>query len=134
VPEDWQTHWEDYYKILQVDPSAEPEVIAAAYKKLTAKYHPDHNPSPDANEKTKRINVAYSILSDPEKRKVYDAAWLQKKSRPSASSTPKPRPPKSRPPKPVVEPQHIRLHDVDPRQIQTFSIYYTKHGWRLSET
>lgn len=62
----------DYYKILQIDPSAEPEVIDAAYKRLMLKYHPDINKSLDASEKAKVINEAYECLKDPIKRKKYD--------------------------------------------------------------
>lgn len=62
----------DYYKILQVDPSAEPEVIDAAYKRLMLKYHPDQNNSPDATRKSQILNKAYAILSDPQKRREYD--------------------------------------------------------------
>lgn len=62
----------NYYKILQVDSEAEPEVIAAAYKRLALKYHPDTNESPDAMNRMKEINIAYKILSDPHKRKLYD--------------------------------------------------------------
>ena len=64
----------DYYRILQVDPDAEPEVIAAAYRKLAAKYHPDVNPSPEAAERMREINVAYDLLADPAKRAEYDRA------------------------------------------------------------
>jgi DnaJ family protein B protein 4 len=63
---------EDYYKILQVDPSAEPEVITAAYRRLAVKYHPDNNPLPDATPRMQRINEAYAILSDPAQRATYD--------------------------------------------------------------
>lgn len=63
----------DYYAILQVSPAAEKEVIEAAYRKLAQKYHPDINRSPDAEEKMKRINAAYEVLSDPAKRAAYDA-------------------------------------------------------------
>jgi curved DNA-binding protein CbpA len=63
---------EDYYKILQVDPSADPEVITAAYRRLAVKYHPDTNPSPDALPRMQRINEAYAVLSDPKQRAVYD--------------------------------------------------------------
>ena len=63
----------DYYAILQVDPRAEKEVIEAAYRRLAAKYHPDRNRSPEAAEKMKRINAAYDVLSNPEKRAAYDA-------------------------------------------------------------
>jgi membrane protease YdiL (CAAX protease family) len=62
----------NYYKILQVDPNAEPEVISGAYKRLAAKYHPDINKQEDASEKMRRINEAYEVLSDPIKRKEYD--------------------------------------------------------------
>ena len=62
----------DYYAILQVDPRAEMEVIQAVYRRLAAKYHPDVDPSPGASERMKQLNAAYEILSDPEKRKVYD--------------------------------------------------------------
>ncbi len=62
----------DYYKILQVDPSAESEVITGAYRRLAAKYHPDVYKGPDANQRMQIINEAYSVLNDPEKRKKYD--------------------------------------------------------------
>jgi len=65
----------NYYKILQVDSEAEPEVIAAAYKRLALKYHPDTNKSPNALKRMQEINIAYTILSDPEKRKLYDAEY-----------------------------------------------------------
>jgi curved DNA-binding protein CbpA len=63
---------EDYYKILQVDPSADPEVITAAFRRLAVKYHPDTNPSPDATPRMQKINEAYAVLSDPAQRVVYD--------------------------------------------------------------
>jgi curved DNA-binding protein CbpA len=62
----------NYYKILQVDPSAEPEVIVAAYKRLALKYHPDTNKSSDATQRMQEINSAYQILSDPLARSFYD--------------------------------------------------------------
>jgi hypothetical protein len=62
----------NYYRILQIDPSADPDVIAAAYKRLSLKYHPDTNRSPDANQRMQEINEAYRVLSDPTKRAHYD--------------------------------------------------------------
>ncbi len=64
----------DYYRILQVNPNAEKEVIDAAYRKLAAKYHPDVSQVSDAVERMKQINTAYEVLSDPVKRAAYDAA------------------------------------------------------------
>ena len=62
---------ENYYKILQVADFAETEVIKASYRALCKKYHPDMNSNPDP-EKMIRINEAYDILSDEEKKKEYD--------------------------------------------------------------
>lgn len=67
-----QTSSENYYKVLQVDPSAEPEVITAAYHRLARKYHPDTNTSPDAKLKMQAINESYETLSNPAKRAEYD--------------------------------------------------------------
>lgn len=64
-----------YYKVLQVDPEAEPEVINRAYKALCLKYHPDiaKEISPaEATRQMQRINKAYSVVSSPEKRREYD--------------------------------------------------------------
>ena len=63
----------NYYKILQLDPSADPEVIAAAYRKLANKYHPDKNSSADAKSQMQAINEAHDVLKDPALRAEYDA-------------------------------------------------------------
>lgn len=68
---------DDYYKILQVHNLAEPEVIESAYKRLARKYHPDLNDSKDALIRMQKINEAYETLSDPGKRKEYDAYWIR---------------------------------------------------------
>jgi len=62
----------DYYKILQVHPTAEPEVIEAAYRRLARKYHPDVNQDPAAAERMRDLNEAYDLLSDPNERSEYD--------------------------------------------------------------
>ncbi|CAL1394114.1 unnamed protein product [Linum trigynum] len=64
----------DYYKILQVDRSASDDDLKKAYRKLAMKWHPDKNPNnkKDAEAKFKQISEAYEVLSDPQKRAVYD--------------------------------------------------------------
>ncbi len=95
MSENWETNWKDYYKILQLHPSAEQEVVKGAYDKLARKYHPDVNKNPIANERMKDINEAFEILSDLEKRRRYHSTWLQKSDvkrtnpQPSPSATPK---------------------------------------------
>jgi curved DNA-binding protein CbpA len=82
----------DYYRTLQVDPAAEPEVIAAAYRRLAQKYHPDASPAPDAHQRMAAINEAYSVLSDPARRAEYDARRAARRVRRSAPR-PAPAPP-----------------------------------------
>ena len=65
----------NYYEILEVSQSASPEVIEKAYKALVKKYHPDLQPNEnkmDAEKKLKIINEAYDILSNKEKKELYD--------------------------------------------------------------
>ncbi len=62
----------NYYKILQIDPSAEPEMVEAAYHRLARKYHPDQNQSVDATARMQELNEAYEVLSDARKRAAYD--------------------------------------------------------------
>src|SRR5258708_15338700 len=63
----------DYYKILGVERSADKQQIQKAYRKLARKLHPDVNPNnKEAEAKFKEINEAYEVLSDPDKRAMYD--------------------------------------------------------------
>ena len=66
---------QNYYEILEVNKNASPEIIEKAYKTLVKKYHPDLQQDENKNkyeEKIKKINEAYDILSNSEKRKNYD--------------------------------------------------------------
>lgn len=63
----------DYYATLGVARGADAKDIKASYRKLARKYHPDVNPNDKAAEaKFKEVSEAYEVLSDPEKRKLYD--------------------------------------------------------------
>ena len=62
----------DYYKSLGLEKGASDEEIKRAFRKLAKQYHPDVNKEPGAQEKFKEIGEAYSVLSDPEKKRQYD--------------------------------------------------------------
>ena len=63
----------DYYEVLGVSRDADEAAIKKAYRTLAKKYHPDANPGDkEAEKKFKEASEAYSVLSDPEKRKQYD--------------------------------------------------------------
>ena len=63
----------DYYAVLGVSRTASPEEIKKAFRKLARQYHPDVNKAAGAEARFKEINEANEVLSDPEKRKRYDA-------------------------------------------------------------
>ncbi|MDQ2940131.1 MAG: molecular chaperone DnaJ [Actinomycetota bacterium] len=68
---------EDFYKVLGVSRDASAEEIKKAYRKLARENHPDRNPDdPKAEDRFKSIQQAYDTLSDPEKRKQYDAGGM----------------------------------------------------------
>jgi len=62
----------DYYEVLGIGRNATEARIKSAYRKLARKYHPDVNKSPDAVEKFKEATEAYEVLSDSQRRQMYD--------------------------------------------------------------
>lgn len=62
----------DYYALLGVSRDAGPDEIKRSYRQLARELHPDVNPDPAAVEKFKEVTAAYEVLSDPEKRQMYD--------------------------------------------------------------
>ncbi len=75
----WRTYWKDYYQILQVHPTAEQEVIKAAYDRLARKYHPDVNQESSSTQRMVDINEAFEVLGTLETRRLYHPEWLQKR-------------------------------------------------------
>ncbi len=63
---------DDYYGILGVSYECNDKQIKSAFRKLALQYHPDHNSSPEAKQKFRKILEAYEILKDPQKRAVYN--------------------------------------------------------------
>src|SRR5712692_9100001 len=69
-----KTHQRDYYEVLGVSRTASVEEIKAAYRKAALKWHPDRNPESkaEAEAKFRESTEAYSVLSDSQKRQIYD--------------------------------------------------------------
>jgi molecular chaperone DnaJ len=63
---------QDLYEILGVDRNADADTIKKAYRRLARQLHPDVNPDADTQERFKEVSAAYEVLSDPEKRRMYD--------------------------------------------------------------
>ena len=118
-----------HYDNLKVARDAPPEVIRAAYKSLSQKYHPDRNPGdPTASRTMAIINAAYRVLSDPDLRRKHDE-WIRKiEAEPAAKPRPIPRtatPRPSRPPTPKAPPPQAA---VVKSQYQIVN-HLRRYGW-----
>jgi len=67
----------DYYDALGISQNASQKEIKRAFRKLAFKYHPDRSKIPNAEEKFKEASEAYAVLSDPKKRRQYDASGFE---------------------------------------------------------
>lgn len=76
----------DPYRVLQVVPSAEQEVVNAAYRALALKYHPDRDASGTAERRMAQLNEAYSLVRDPAVRAAFDAKNKQPQDQTRAQS------------------------------------------------
>lgn len=65
---------EDYYHILRIQPTATSREIKKAYRKRSRKLHPDRHPEKDTTAKLQRVERAWEILGDPERKREYDTA------------------------------------------------------------
>jgi molecular chaperone DnaJ len=61
-----------YYEVLSVQRTVGEDELKKSFRRLAMKFHPDRNPDADAQEKFKEAKEAYEILSDPQKRAMYD--------------------------------------------------------------
>ena len=68
----------DYYELLQVNPTAEPETIHRVYRLLAQRFHPDNQQSGSV-ERFRALHEAYSVLSDPEQRASYDIGYAERR-------------------------------------------------------
>src|SRR5437762_541446 len=85
----------DLYRVLQVDPRADAEVLEAAYWRLARKYHPDVSSAPDAAARMRELNDAYATLRDPLRRATYDRARAEaRRPDPRAPTATRPRAPR----------------------------------------
>jgi DnaJ-class molecular chaperone len=70
-----------WYQVLQVDPAADGDIISTVYRRLALRYHPDRDPSLEAQVRMRELNQAYAVLKDPEQRARYDAELAARRDR-----------------------------------------------------
>lgn len=110
--------WEDYYKVLEVEPGASLAEVKSAYRAKALAFHPDRLIGVDeeekraAEEKLKTVNRANAVLSDPEARKKYHVQWLGR----------------HKPPIPSVDRTRLRFTDIEAGKRRTGSFTLTNEG------
>jgi curved DNA-binding protein CbpA len=120
----------DPYKVLQVDPEAEDEVVHAAYRRLARKYHPDLAAGPEAAARMLAINAAWDLIGEPDRRAAFERERARR-ARPvradasEASAAPaQPRPAQPRPAQPTRA-QPTRAQPPPPPPPETVSRDWT---------
>jgi curved DNA-binding protein CbpA len=63
----------NWYQVLQLDTAADPDIISTVYRRLALRYHPDRDPSQEAQMRMRELNQAYAVLKDPVLRARYDS-------------------------------------------------------------
>jgi hypothetical protein len=87
MKENWQTNWEDYYQILGIDNTSDDKSIKKAYDFKKWTLHPDRmtgvpeSTKQQAEQEFKRVNYAFDVLKDPQKRRQYNEEWLKRTSK-----------------------------------------------------
>ena len=113
-------NWIDFYQILGVDPDCDQEKIKQTYRDKVQILHPDRlmKDYPEriqrqAEEDLKKLNQAYSVLGDPQKRAQYHAEWMQRNADVKTTYLPKP--------KPAVNPTSILVKNLEPGEFKVVS-------------
>jgi curved DNA-binding protein CbpA len=116
----------DYYKILEIEPNVSAEAIKKSYRRLSKLYHPDINPR--GAEQFKNINEANSVLSDVEKRKLYDINYKVAFSTSQNSNTTNQRKPKAN-----NTPNNINVKTKANSNTNSFTKTYTSNNGTQSK-
>jgi curved DNA-binding protein len=133
--------YKDYYATLGVPKNADEQAIKSAYRQMARQYHPDVNEDKaKATEKFKEINEAYTVLSDPAKRRTYDSFGMRWEQAQRSSARPNgPAPQQARPtPHTTRGPQTAHTRTIDPEDLErifrAFGGAYRGSGQRSGQT
>ncbi|KAE9981730.1 hypothetical protein EG328_011428 [Venturia inaequalis] len=127
---------EDYYRVLEVDPSTNIEQITSSYRRLALKLHPDRNPQDNAKEAFQLLGQAYETLKDEDKRREYDLTYpsirtpRQSSARHTSASRQQPRP-TPRSPSPISFPRSYTLEELEAIVVLQRAKNEREKQWRL---